>query len=89
MIPSCEEQLELWVNGKSVHNKDRNECCPDFSCCSKGVDTPLEARLAFQRADQETRESMLGMFLGGMIAKEVPGAKIHVAGDPTNYKKTS
>jgi len=22
-----------WIAGKSIHNKTRNECTPDFSCC--------------------------------------------------------
>lgn len=26
-------QTEAWVNGYSYHNRDTNECCPDFSCC--------------------------------------------------------
>jgi len=28
------EQLAKWVNGESIHNKERDECCPDFSCCN-------------------------------------------------------
>jgi hypothetical protein len=26
-------QTLLWVNGRSEHNVQDNECCPDFSCC--------------------------------------------------------
>lgn len=29
-------QLFLWVIGISKHNKLRDECTPDFSCCCKG-----------------------------------------------------
>lgn len=28
-----DEQLDMWLEGKSVHNPTTNECCPDFSCC--------------------------------------------------------
>jgi len=28
-----EEQLTEWVKGNSIHNKEQDECCPDFSCC--------------------------------------------------------
>jgi hypothetical protein len=27
------EQLEKWVAGENVHDKERDECCPDFACC--------------------------------------------------------
>lgn len=27
-------QWLLWMNGVSVHDKDWDECCPDFSCCN-------------------------------------------------------
>jgi len=29
----CLEQTTDWVNGVSKHNKVRDECVPDFSCC--------------------------------------------------------
>lgn len=32
-IASIIEQGHAWINGQSVHNKLRDECCPDFSCC--------------------------------------------------------
>lgn len=80
-----EEQLDLWVSGKSVHNYDRyppdGECCPDFSCCDKNANTPIELRKRFKAADDETRFKMLGMFLSGMIANEIPDEKIYISGD--------
>lgn len=30
---SIYDQLVEWVNGNPTHNKKRDECCPDFSCC--------------------------------------------------------
>ena len=26
-------QVFMWVQGNSLHNPIRDECCPDFSCC--------------------------------------------------------
>jgi len=61
------EQLQLWVKGDSQHNPDRDECCPDFSCCNEKVSTPLETRQAFVNGDEKIRTEMLGMFLGNAI----------------------
>ena len=27
---TSDEQLKEWVKGNSIHNPDRDECCPDF-----------------------------------------------------------
>lgn len=32
-LPGIDKQGREWVNGKSEHNRERNECTPDFSCC--------------------------------------------------------
>ena len=29
----CLEQTIAWAEGYSFHNREDNECCPDFSCC--------------------------------------------------------
>lgn len=42
-------QIEKWANGSSVHNGPDNKCTPDFSCCHKGIDTPIQKRQEFQR----------------------------------------
>ena len=64
-----EEQLVRWAAGESIHNDDRDECCPDFSCCNPHIHTPLEMRQRFVQAhrkgDERTCDSMLIMFLGG------------------------
>lgn len=39
---TAEDQVDLWVQGQSVHNPDRDECCPDFSCCRAHLAWPLE-----------------------------------------------
>ena len=64
------EQLKEWVNGISIHNTDRDECCPDFSCCDDEVDTPLEIRRAFVDANEKDRHKMLVMFLGDALKNE-------------------
>ena len=45
-----EEQLQKWVNGKSVHNDEEKVCLPDFSCCNKAIDTQHFQRKRFQKA---------------------------------------
>ncbi len=77
----AQQQLELWVAGKSVHNDERGECCPDFSCCSPELLAPKETREAFQRASQNERMEILMMFLGTMMNQEAPDTKVHIAGD--------
>ncbi len=46
-LDRCHIQLREWVKGISIHNGTDNECCPDFSCCQKGVNTPIERRKEF------------------------------------------
>jgi len=76
------DQLNEWVKGNSVHNDERDECCPDFSCCN-GVTTPPDVRERFTKAfrddDEETVMQMLGMFLGNAFANEE--VKVHIAGN--------
>lgn len=74
---TCEEQLNLWVQGNPVHNRDRDECCPDFSCCQPELLAESEVRQRFKDADEATRFSMLGMFLGAAMADM--GADVHIA----------
>ena len=38
-------QLLLWTFGINIHNKRRDECTPDFSCCMKKCHTPFNKRL--------------------------------------------
>lgn len=82
-----DEQLAQWLEGDPRHNDVDEECCPDFSCCQPDLLAPRETREAFARADAAAREGMLMGFLGALAAN-VP-ARVHVAGDPTNYEEPS
>lgn len=79
---TVDEQLNEWVKGNSIHNDTRDECCPDFSCCDKNIDTPLDVRHKFSGAGEKVRMKMLSMFLGGMLSKNTD-KQIHIAGDAT------
>ena len=78
---TVDEQLEQWVAGKSIHNDERDECCPDFSCCEPKLLAPKKVRIAFQAANEETRMGILGHFLGASItlAADEP-EKVYIAG---------
>lgn len=66
----AEEQLDLWVEGKSVHNDERDECCPDFSCCGPPI-VDKKTRLKFKAANEKERYEMLCEFLARMLEHEV------------------
>ena len=70
---TSEEQLDRWVAGESVHNDERDECCPDFPCCKVELLAPREEREKFRGASEDVRAAMLTVFLGRMLAAE-PGA---------------
>jgi len=71
---SINYQLEQWVKGRSIHNPIRNECCPDFSCCSDVKIFPEEVRIKFSNAykmqDRKTMFSILGMALADLTTTE-------------------
>ena len=79
-----EEQLREWVKGNPVHNDERDECCPDFSCCT-GKIAPREVRERFAKAwlsgEEEVVAEMLMMFLSRAFSEE----NIYVAGSKANY----
>lgn len=83
-----EKQLELWVRGKSVHNDERNECCPDFSCCRPELLAPEHERKTFlaacQKGDDKTKMSMLIEFFGRAFSSQ----NIYVAGYRENRKRS-
>lgn len=76
------EQLDLWVSGKSVHNEDRQECCPDFSCCDPSNLADEKTRIKFANAykagDYATVEHMLMLFLNSAFPTDA------IAGLPQN-----
>lgn len=83
---TCNEQLVAWVRGRSLHNEDRDECCPDFSCCRPELLAPLGERERFLAADDDGRHGMLIVFLGRALAR-LPGEEtVYVAGCPEGLK---
>ena len=64
---TSKEQLDEWVKGNSIHNKERDECCPDFSCCTPELLAPEEKRKEFAKAwyenDQITLHQIMLDFL--------------------------
>lgn len=70
---SPEKQVEMWVKGESIHNEERDECCPDFSCCDKSLMAKESVRLRFAKAEVEGNEAvkteLLAMFLGRLLKR--------------------
>ncbi len=77
---TIDEQVASWVQGQSLHNDDRDECCPDFSCCEPGLLAPTEERESFKDADEKERGVMLMTFLGRLIARQCAQGDVHIAG---------
>ena len=67
---SVAKQLALWVEGESVHNDVRDECTPDFSCCTPALLQPRAVREAFAAAAEGDRMNMLGKFMGELLRHE-------------------
>lgn len=81
VLTDCEEQLDEWIKGSSLHSDHRGlgeECCPDFSCCKPQLLQPIEVRLAFKRADSAQREKLCMVFLGGMITNAAPDVSVYI-----------
>lgn len=80
-----QEQIENWLAGEAAHNPIRDECCPDFSCCS-GIENiwPQDVRQkyydAYKAGDEATMQSMGFMALGDAILGSVDQDKIYLAG---------
>ncbi len=78
------EQTKLWVAGKPIHNKERDECCPDFSCCNPKLLAPKKIRQKFYKAelegDSKTKNVMLMMFLGKLISAIPSKPKVYITG---------
>ena len=82
------EQLDKWCDGESIHNgetSDEGICCPDFSCCTPEIVTPIEIRKRFRKAfvdgDEDTINKMLMMFMGGMLSVAGLSAEVILAGE--------
>ncbi len=83
---TVDEQLSEWLKGNSIHNDDRDECCPDFSCCEPSLLADQRTRQAFVDADWDIRYQMLMMFLSVGCSQMAGSDKIYIAGDPANYE---
>lgn len=82
MTNAQQKQLALWVDGKSEHNDENGECCPDFSCCIGEISSPEDRQLyadAIATGNEAVKMKMLGGFLGAAMAKHSE-AKVHIAG---------
>ncbi len=73
-------QLESWVFGESVHNEDRDECCPDFSCCNKSIDTPMEVREVYFKAYHSGNEVVCYRLLMEFLSNALSGENVYIAG---------
>ena len=77
---TVDEQLKFWLSGKSIHNQDRDECCPDFSCCRPELQAPKEVReifyMAYLKDNQDLINRLLMEFLGHLVA----GKNVHIVG---------
>lgn len=72
-IMSDRRQLDLWVEGKPIHNgitRGHGECTPDFSCCHAKLLWPEKDRIAFRDADRDSRAQMLGRGLSALLNKQ-------------------
>ena len=74
------EQLNLWVAGKPVHNDEKGECCPDFSCCNKEVSTPQEVKELFRHAYLAGNEVLVNRLLMEFLSNALSGKNVYIAG---------
>ena len=65
---TSDDQLAAWVDGRPIHNDERDECCPDFSCCMPELLADEETRIRFSQGDSKVRDGYLMMFLGALLA---------------------
>jgi len=74
------EQLNLWVEGQSIHNDELGECCPDFSCCRPELLAPKEVREIFRHAYLKGNEETTMRLLMEFLAKSLVGQNVYIAG---------
>ncbi len=79
---SPDEQLDSWVEGVPKHDRSRNECCPDFSCCRQDLLwSPEKRRIfaeAFRAKNHKVYDAMLMESLGALLASVKP--EVYIAG---------
>jgi len=90
---TCEEQLQRWLAGDSVHrigdSTRDDECCPDFSCCYPDLLAPFEEREHFVALVQSKGNCvpMLMTFLGRLMRLLNDGAVYMTDGSTRKVSK--
>ena len=74
------KQMRQWVEGKSIHNIERDECCPDFSCCNPELLANKEDRKLFYECSQIKRTDVTDKMLMDFLSKAFANKNIYVAG---------
>ena len=77
---TIDHQTREWLAGNPIHNTERDECCPDFSCCEPRLLWPLEQRQEFADADEDVRNGMLMMSLGAAFVLAGARDGVHIVG---------
>lgn len=67
------QQLIEWYRGRSLHDFQREECCPDYSCCEPDLKATFEERRAFMIAwlcqDRPQVDHMLKLFATRLLTR--------------------
>lgn len=74
------EQLNLWVEGESVHDDKLKQCCPDFSCCNKKVSTPKAVKEIFRNAFLKDNQAVVNRMLMEFLSNALSGKNVYIAG---------
>lgn len=56
------DQCGAWADGRSYHEKENGECCPDFSCCVPDLfekDQQKRRDLSDEKRDSARSNSMM------------------------------
>lgn len=77
---SVTHQLECWVNGLSLHNPIRDECCPDFSCCM-GDRMNKKTRELFYKAFKDNDEKTIMAVLVMALTNLTKDNDVYIAGE--------
>jgi len=79
------KQLRLWVEGNSVHNEERDECCPDFSCCEPSLLAPKHEREAFEEAYKRNDTEIVNKMLLKFLDRAFSSPEIYIVGSNNNH----
>jgi len=73
MTPS--DQLKHWLSGDSRHNTERDECCPDFSCCYPELLADLITKIIYCGCDEHDKQILREEFLHKLRVKKIEEEK--------------